>query len=152
MKKTEKCHQCNDDYIPTRRGAQKFCSSSCRSRNWFLQQKRIKKIKEEKSLKPRPFGKNLDKADSGAMKISEKETKQEGMTMAGTAESFLGAGAANLLTQILTNPATKSDINELKTLITGGKYLPVRNMDPNNYGEYPYYDIETGNIVYIVSQ
>jgi len=40
------------------------------------------------------------------------------------------------------------DINELKTIIKGARYFPVNNMDPSEYGECPYFDVETGNVVY----
>lgn len=70
--------------------------------------------------------------------------------MAGVGEPFLRAGTANLIGYFLTNPAIKNDINELKPILKGARYFPVNNMHPNRYGKYPYYDIETGNIEYLL--
>jgi predicted aldo/keto reductase-like oxidoreductase len=159
MKEIEKCLHCNKEYVPTRRGVQKFCSNSCRSRYWYLRQEKEEATEEEKSenkkevavvnqsIKPIKFGKKLDKIDKNVKQLSENE-KKEGMTLAGTSEAFVGAAAANAISHFLTNPATKNDINELKTLIKGARYFPVNNMGANEYNQLPYYDIETGNLIY----
>jgi len=149
MKEIEKCLHCNGEYIPNRRGAQKFCTNSCRSRYWYLRQNK----KEEVTTKAdpttyKPFSRKLDSIDKSVKDCSDNQQKK-GMGMAGAGESFLGAATANLVTHLLTDPATKNDINELKTIIKGARYFPVNNMDPNEYGEYPFYDIETGNVVYL---
>lgn len=151
MKETENCLHCNDDYIPTRRGVQKFCSNSCRSRYWLLNQEKEEEVEIKKPLKSNPFDrkmvKKLDKIDKSIKKVSGNKPKKE-VTLAGTGESFFGAAAANAISHFLTNPATKNDINELKTLIKGARYFPVNNMGANEYNQLPYYDIETGNLIY----
>lgn len=152
MKETEKCQHCKDDYIPKRRGVQKFCSNSCRSRSWLLQQDK-KKEKIEKSPKfNNPFTKENDKKLSEINKnvksLKNNKPKKEGMTMAGAGESFFGTGAANLVTHLLTDPPTKNDINELKSIIKGARYFPINNFHQNEHGQFPYYDIETGDVVY----
>ena len=46
--------------------------------------------------------------------------------------------------------ATKKDIAELKALITN-RYLPINNMPYNQFGNVPFYDIETKAVVYLIA-
>lgn len=140
MKKTEICLHCGDDYVPKRRGAQKFCSNSCRSRHWFEKQnKKDLSINTAETLpstetKPNP------------------STHVEAMSLAGVGNATAGAAIVEIGKTIFTakknKPATKKDIDELKQLLVN-RYFPVNNMAQDHLGRTPHYDIETGNIIYL---
>ena len=140
MKKTEICKYCGGDYIPKRRGAQKFCSNSCRSRHWKLQQDHLKNT-------------TLQNTEKSQLPIVSNEPQKEQMSMAGIGNAATGAALVELGKNILTSPdnkpATKKDINELRSLINGGRFLPVKNIPKDSYGRIPYYDVETGDVVYL---
>lgn len=141
MKKTEICIHCGEDYVPKRRGAQKFCSNSCRSRYWYLKQNNNSNNKGIKALKVESENNN---------KIQPPPSEK--MSWAGFGNAAAGAGAFKIVSDLLTpeykKPATKKDIQEIKSLISGGRYLPVNNGKNDEYGRKPFYDIETGNVVY----
>ncbi|TBN04454.1 hypothetical protein EYD45_07500 [Hyunsoonleella flava] len=138
MKRTEICHNCGDNFIPRRRGVQKFCSNSCRSRYWFLKQKENTKIDK---LKITP-----------TESVSLTEKKQDKMSFAGvgnaTAGSLVADGIKSALTKSENKPATKKDIRELKNLISN-RYLPVYNMEKDVYGRSAFYDVQTKHVIYI---
>lgn len=140
MRKKEICWNCGDDYIPNRRGVQKYCSNSCRSRSWLLKQIRIKAPVPNNNLKSK-------------LPVVKKVAKIETMSVAGVGNATAGAALAeigkSLFTPIQNKPATKKDIQELKALINGGRYLPVNNANNDSYGRKPFYDVETGNVVYL---
>ena len=136
MKETEICLHCSDDYIPTRRGLQKFCSKSCKSRYWYLKQNYTKDVTQ----------------DAIENKVANPNTKVDKMSLAGVGNAAAGAAVVEVVKTVFTTQdnkrATKKDIKELKTLITG-RYLPVNNAGKDSMGRSPFYDVETGNVVYI---
>ncbi|ALJ04509.1 hypothetical protein APS56_04855 [Pseudalgibacter alginicilyticus] len=135
MKKTEICLHCNDDYTPTRRGVQKFCSKSCKSRYWYLKQNYTKEVA----------------IDTIENKVVNSIAKVDKMSLAGVGNAAAGAAVVEVVKTVFTaqdnKPATKKDIQELKTLITG-RYLPVNNAAKDAFGRSPFYDVETGNVVF----
>ena len=139
MKKTEICLHCYDDYVPKRRGVQKFCSNSCRSSNWKLKQEKTKELNKIKVPKI-----NLPATN-------EQENMNEKMSLAGVGNAAVGVAAVDIIKNVFTpnekKPATKKDIAELKALIKG-RYLPVKNIEKDIYGRLPYYEVITGNVVY----
>ncbi|WP_166963274.1 hypothetical protein [Yeosuana marina] len=142
MKKIPICTHCGEEYIPKRRGVQKFCSNSCRSRYWYLKQNNNNNNNGIKALKV--VSENNDMIQS---------TPSEKMSWAGFGNAVTGAGAAKIVSDLLTpeykKPATKKDIQEIKSLISGVRYLPVNNAENDTYGRKPFYDIETGYVVYL---
>ncbi|MFH4966284.1 hypothetical protein V8G69_14880 [Gaetbulibacter sp. M235] len=140
MKKTEICTHCGVDYIPKRRGAQKFCSNSCRSRYWQLKQPKITVTKVTEKQK-NELGEVVNVPDENAMTLGGVKN-----TLTGNALYDLGKSA---LTPEHKKPARRQDIDELKALIMGQRYFPVNNADKNMFNQSPFYDIETGNVVYI---
>lgn len=136
MKKTEICLHCHDNYTPTRRGVQKFCSKSCKSRYWYLKQNFQKKetIVKDQSI------------------VTQQNLKVETMSVAGVGNVVAGVAAVEATKYLLTapenKPATKKDIQELKAFIKG-RYLSVNNADKDDDGRSPFYDVETGNVVYL---
>ncbi|MFL1013206.1 hypothetical protein [Flavisericum labens] len=141
MKKTEICLHCGDDYIPKRRGVQKFCCNSCRSRYWTL---------KSTSKPPLP-----QKKDSGNLPEKKSKDNKPNMSYAGIGNAALGSlaadGVKSLLTKKENKPASKNDIAELKALLTK-RYFPVNNLPNDQFGKYPHYDMETGNIIYFFTQ
>lgn len=140
MKKTTICNHCGSEYIPKRRGVQKFCSNSCRSRSWLLKQSKTKPneiIQEQNKI---------------LVPTVQSVPKKETVSLAGAANAALGAAAVDLAKHVFTSEdnknATKRDIKELKSMIKGQRYFEVKNIPKDNYGRTPYYDVETAKIVY----
>ena len=147
MKKSEICLECGADYIPTRRGVQKFCSNSCRSRYWFNKQ-------EKKLTKNLPYP--LPTPKSIPVQLAEPaqlpKQKVEEVSLAGVGNAALGVAAVNLLNKIATKEenmhATKNDIQKLIDLINK-RYFLVHNMTADGFGRKPHFDMGTGNIIYL---
>ena len=140
MKKTEICQYCGKDYLPKRRGVQKFCSNSCRSLNW----KNKQPVNELKAVSEIPKNENLAEP--------RKPTLHERMSLAGVGNTVLGMGVVELAKEVLTpehnKVATKRDIQDLKTFFRS-RYLLVHNLSKDPYGRTPYYDVHTGNLIYM---
>ena len=138
MKKTAICTHCGEEYVPKRRGIQKFCSNSCRSRYWYLKQNNRNNNNGIKKLKVVSENSNMIQSPP-----SEK------MSWAGFGNAATGAGAAKIVLDLLTpennKPATKKDIQEIKSLISD-RYLPIKNLGNDQFGKRPFYDVETGNV------
>ncbi|MDH7914267.1 hypothetical protein QGM60_16010 [Winogradskyella sp. SYSU M77433] len=82
-----------------------------------------------------------------------KPSENNKITTAGIANAALGFGAATL-TQHLFTPkhqknATKEDIQKLSSLIKGQRYFLVNNLPIDQFRRKPFYDIETGNVIYL---
>ena len=134
MKTTTICIHCNDDYIPTRRGVQKFCSKSCKSRYWYLKQG----IQAQKVIL----------SNQTEVLNQSPKTKVETMSLAGVGNAAAGIALVELGKNALgIAAAAKKDIEELKSFIKG-RYLPINNLMRDTLGRFPFYDVETGNIVY----
>lgn len=142
MKKTENCLHCDEIYTPKRVGIQKFCSNSCRSRYWYLNNKPLQPVLQY------PV-----KIDKKKKKKKEKKIiqKPDTINLPGIGNAAIGAAAIEVVKNILTpadnKPVTIKEFNELKSFIRG-RYLPVNNVVKDIYGKLPYYDVETSNIVY----
>lgn len=130
------CGYCGKNYVPKRRKVQKYCSASCRTRACNIRKSVSlnKPIENSNSNKPS----NLNKIEQ--------------MSFAGIGNAAVGTLAINTLTNIFTKienkPATKKDIEDLKKHLTK-RYFKVRNMDFNEYGQVPFFDIEKEIIVYL---
>lgn len=139
MKKTEICAYCGADYVPKRRGAQLFCSNSCRSLNWRDKQ-RIGEQKQEIAI-----------PKNEVLAEPQKASPPEKMSLAGVGNAAAGVAAVELAKTMFTpegnKPATKKDIQELKAMIRS-RYLFVKNLRRDSSGRKPYYDVLTGNVVY----
>ncbi|APA63699.1 hypothetical protein [Maribacter sp. 1_2014MBL_MicDiv] len=142
MTKTEICKYCGGDYVPKRRGAQKFCSNSCRSLNW----KNNQQIKELKV----PDVNTIDEKPV----LVQKPSFHEKMSLAGIANAAAGAAvteiAKDFVTPYANKPATKKDIEDLKAFLKS-RYLPIYNLGKDVYNRIPYYDVKTCNVIYLKS-
>lgn len=140
MKETKyyTCEYCFKEFEPKRRRVQKYCSNSCRS-SAFQQRKASQKNKNESF----PTLTNS--------KVPQVQ-KIEKISAAGVGNAALGSLAADGVKSILpprkSKPATKGDIDLLIEKL-GGRYHLVNNMPPNLNGEYPYFDLQKGILVYL---
>jgi len=142
MKKTEKCIHCNAEYTPSRVGHQKHCSKSCKSRRWYLKNKAL----QESSQLPEKIEKKKKKKEAKVIQ------KPDSINLPDIGNAALGVTAfetvKNLFTPTENKAVTKKDLQELKSFIIG-RYLPIHNIAKDNNGNFPYYDVETGNVVYL---
>ncbi len=141
MKKKYYCEHCGDEYVPKRRGVQRFCSTSCRTLQW-----RKNKADKREQLLPTEVSNELQ-----TLKAPEKETRKESISLAGATNAALGTAAVDLVKKIFTSkedmPATKRDIQEVKALLKE-RYLLIKNINKDCYGRSAYYDVLTSKMVY----
>ena len=125
------CHNCGKDYIPKRRGVQKYCSNSCRTRAFMFRN---------------------SKTGLSVLDTKKKElTKIETMSLAGVGNTVAGVAVVKLAERLFTpeanKPATKSDIKRLEAKIIK-RYYPVKNLPLNVNGLKPYFDVNSSTVVY----
>ncbi len=79
-------------------------------------------------------------------------TKPAQMSIAGVGNAATGAlladGLKSLLTKDENKPATKGDLTKIFEKLNS-RYHLVTNMAPNALGQYPYYDMVEGVVVYL---
>ena len=130
------CQYCKKEYVPKRRGIQKFCSDSCRVSNH-----RLKKVSSTtKSI----VVQQKEQEETSSIKVGQIST-------AGVANAAIGIGLVevgkNLFTREENKPATKGDISKLAANLK--RYHIIKNLPPNLQGQTPHFDIEKGEVVYI---
>ncbi|WP_336126869.1 hypothetical protein [Mesoflavibacter sp. CH_XMU1422-2] len=127
------CNYCQQDFVPKRRRVQKYCSNSCRSSAYQLRKSNKNNLPVANNTKP----------------ATEQNDK---MTLVGVGNAAVGSMVAGGLVKLFTSeknkPATKGDIDLLIQKL-GGRYHLVKNLQPNEQGALPYYDIIEGIIVYL---
>ncbi|OIQ30497.1 MAG: hypothetical protein BM564_03785 [Bacteroidetes bacterium MedPE-SWsnd-G2] len=143
------CDYCQKEYLPRRRGIQKYCSNSCRSRGYQIKSKstssNLPVKKETESL----VAKSTSEKKAPAIKVDSMSSAGVGNSTTGT---VIGNAAYELGKAIFTpevnKPATKGDLNKIAQLISN-QYLPILNLGPNNLGYFPHYDTKTQKLVYL---
>lgn len=134
------CKYCYKKFEPTRRRVQKYCSNSCRSKAYHL-----RKTEDSSIAVTGTFNKMLPN-------ISLAKFQVEKMSAAGIGNATVGTLAAsvlkNLITHVDNKPATKGDLKNLVSEITG-RYHVIKNMATSLDGALPYFDIETNSVVYL---
>ncbi|RSK39967.1 hypothetical protein [Mangrovimonas spongiae] len=137
------CGFCYEEYVPTRRGAQKYCSDTCRSKAYHHRKKA--QHQEQTENKPTPL------SSVTSQPLSQEKIAVEKMSFAGVGNAALGQALAESTKTFLTKkenrPATKKDINTMVSKIKG-RYHLITNMSPKPNGQRPYYDIERKEVVY----
>lgn len=137
---TNNCDYCNKEYIPKRRWVQRFCSNKCRASFHRIKNKTPTTL----------IQKNEELITNGNLPINKK-VKVEEVSLAGFTNAALGAGAValfqNLFRSEANKPATKTDL--LKLVTQAKRFHKVKNLQPNIMGEYPYFDLEKGEVVYL---
>ena len=132
------CHYCREQYIPKRRGVQRFCKAGCRVRSHQLsnsEQQNAKRLNQ--------------KEDDN---LSHK-TKIEEVSLAGVVNASLGSlvvdGSIYLAKKCLTPnllPATKDDIEKINARLE--RFQEIKNAENDVFGRKPYYDNVEKIIVY----
>jgi len=135
------CKYCYKEFSPTRRRVQQYCSNTCRSKAHHKRKTENNKITTNNKLSTAP-----------PLPSTPSKTKIDSMSTSGIGNAALGNLIADGLKSIATSnknkPATKGDLDALKNLLTS-RYLPINNMQLDQYGNRPYYDIETKSVVYL---
>jgi len=139
------CEYCGRKYIPKRRKVQRFCSNSCRTRNWQQQQ-------QQQHQKLQLQSEEIQKPEVEILPNQLITEKKDTVNMAGVGNAALGVAAANVITNILTKPrnkpATKGDIEELKSNFFGKRYFLIKNIPIQPNGKKAYFDIQKSELVY----
>lgn len=133
------CQYCSKQYEPRRRGVQKYCSNSCRNKAYF------KRNAQQSNSKT--------KADSSVAVDDNTPLKVEKMSLSGVGNAAAGAALNDALRSVFTSdenkPATKADIHKILDKIQLDRYQPINNLPLNEFGQSPFYDLETKTVVYI---
>ena len=135
------CKYCYKEFEPKRRRVQKYCSNTCRNKAHHA--------RKSKNALP-----SLLETNPPTTQVKQETKPQvEKVTLAGVTEATTGSLIADSLKALVTKEenkgATKKDLRELKSFIAGARYLPITNINPNQFGRRPYYDIETQEVVYL---
>lgn len=144
------CKYCHVQYIPKRRHAQKYCSNSCRSKAYHRRQ-----VENNMANNKTTFTIKDALTPTQSTQVSEKATPQkqtvEQMSFAGVGNAVVGTLVADLLKYILqgngNQPATKNDILTLVNKL--GRYHLITNMASRPFGQRPYFDLHTNQVVYL---
>ena len=143
MKKEKySCDYCQEEFIPTRKGVQRFCKSNCRKKYSYHKNKVTSKAKPKVELSQK------------LEELQHKKNKVKEMSWPGVGNG-LGANLAmegikatiNAFKPEENKPATKGDIEDLKKLINN-RFLLVENINPDPMGRKAYFDVRTSKILY----
>ncbi|MHA7843639.1 MAG: hypothetical protein ACX93I_09990 [Winogradskyella sp.] len=131
------CKYCYKEFEPKRRRVQKYCSNTCRSKAYHARKTSGTAI-EIKTIPPN---------------ISEEPKQSEKMNLAGignaTVGNLLAQGIKTVFTKEDEKPATKGDLKKFMDILEY-RYLPIKNLPPNNNGEIPFYDVIKSEIIYLI--
>ncbi len=130
------CKYCYKEFEPKRRRVQKYCSNTCRSKDFHARKTNSSTILAKETLPD----------------TAEQPKASEKINLAGIGNAAAGSILAEKLITILTpedkKPATKGDIKKLIETL-GYRYLPIQNLAPNSRGEIPFYDVLNSSLVYL---
>ena len=144
------CEFCQTKFKPYRRKVQKFCSSTCRVKN-HQHKNRVEKPMTQISNIPLTETEVLESTI-----IKPDKLKIEKISTAGVANTVLGniiTDSAKALGKHLFNspendPATKKDIEELKSLLNK-RYFKINNLPTDDLGGIPHFDMSNSTVVYL---
>ena len=128
------CNYCQKEYIPTKRGKQKYCKAGCRQRASQIRQKKKKDLIKVPDL-----------AHNDKVKIDKMSTSGVGNATAGT---LLADGLKAVFTKEENKPATKGDLGVLYDKI--GRFHRITNLPPNESGALPYFDLHVNEVKYFL--
>ncbi|WP_405293758.1 hypothetical protein [Algibacter sp. Ld11] len=138
------CEYCYKEFDPKRRRVQKYCSNSCRSKAHHARNKPDNKLTTIPDTKT--------KIDVLTVPTPPVKNKVDSMSLAGAgnaaAGSLLADGLKSMLTPIENKPATKGDLENLKKQLLN-RYYKINNLAPRHDGALPYFDMDTGDVVYL---
>lgn len=131
------CNYCYKEFEPKRRRVQRYCSNNCRSKAYHA--------RKTNAL-------TTSKSEDLAITNNDNNSQKETMSLAGVGNATAGTLAADAIKSLLTKesnkPATKGDLTQLLEKLNN-RYHLVSNMPPNALGQYPYFDMVEGVIVYM---
>lgn len=137
------CGYCYKEFDPKRRRVQKYCSNTCRSKAYHA-----RKITENKLL---VIPDTETKTNVPTVPTPPVKNKVDSMSLAGAGNAAAGSLMADLFKDTFTRtenkPATKADLNNLKNQLVN-RYHKITNLPPRYDGALPYFDIDTGQVVY----
>lgn len=129
------CKYCFKEFEPKRRRVQIYCSDTCRSKAYHVRKTSAMVTQTNKEVS-----------------LDTPTLQQEKMSLAGVGNSAIGVlaveGVKSLLTKEENKPATKKDLALLIEKLSS-RYHLVKNMSPNSFGEYPYFDLVENVVVYL---
>ena len=132
------CQYCKKKFTPKRRKVQKFCTNTCRASFHRFKNDSLS-INQSTEIKV-----NTGEKKSGKTKVDQ-------ISAAGVGNAALGTGLVELAKNIFTpgenKPATKGDIMKLAASLK--RFHKIKNLPPNIVGEYPYFDLTKGEVVYL---
>ena len=131
------CKNCQKPYIPKRRGVQKYCSDSCRSRAYQL--------RKNLGLK-KPTNQTDNKTDG--VKNESSSTINAASIMNAFIAAFGYDAIKGLLTPAGSKSVTRNDLNKLIDKIDQ-RYIPLRNVPMRDDGTYAFCDKKTESLVYL---
>jgi hypothetical protein len=105
------CYYCKKEYLPKRRGVQKFCSNSCRVRSHQLKNKPTGKATKSTTLSM--------VANNNTPEF--QKTKIDQISLSGVGNAAIGSGVIELTKAIFTSkedqPATRKDIERIEVIL-----------------------------------
>jgi hypothetical protein len=130
------CTYCSKEYVPRRRKVQKYCSDTCRSKDYFQKNKKVK-LKAETGL---------------SNPESSEKPKSDTVSLAGIGNAAIANVATETLKSIFTSddnkPLTKGDFKKLMTQFKN-RYEKIGNMPKRADGTQAYFDNEARKVIYL---
>ena len=142
------CDYCHKEFVPTRRKVQRFCCASCRV---GAHQKK-KRFKNQLSL-----AKPIQKEDDLSVGIEKESLKQfknkesnhnNSMNLGGVLNAFAGNALYDLGKTIIKSKATTPSNQMIEKSISKKRYILIKNIPLSEWGETPYFDTVTSELVY----
>lgn len=130
-----KCVLCENEFEPTKRGLQRFCTSKCRKKYHYHLTKKV-------GLFPAQL-------KATEIVVAEKKNKIEEMSMAGVGNAAIGSFAAIAATELAKNifAAPKPKLND--EVNNNQRLLPVLNLAKRPDGSRPFFDVKQQILIYI---
>lgn len=93
----------------------------------------------------------MEKFKKEGKEKGELKSKTEEMSISGIGNAAAGTAFVDAIKHMLTpehnKPATKGDLVKLANHLKG--YHRIKNLKPDVYGQFPYLEVETGNLIYL---
>lgn len=131
------CFYCQKEYKPTKRGKQKFCSTSCRVAS-FNANKKLKQLS------------TIDNTPKEIVTETKRDTPK--INLPDITNAAIGHAASSAIISLFTpknqKAVTKQDLEDFKANYNGGRYRPILNCPPNKIGQIAYFDLEKNEVVF----
>jgi hypothetical protein len=144
------CLLCENEFVPTKRGIQKFCSRTCGQKYNYHKNK-----SKHKKIDPTKFKARFENA-------SKEKFGVDKITPQGVLQSWLGSLAAQgtiafgkTFFSNENKPITKQETDKLKqelqdlNQLISTRYFLIENMDRRFDGALPHFDMSSRSLVYL---